>query len=237
MKRVIGIVPKAQRFQQNTTNFDDVYYLGNNYIKRIEETGMIPVCLAPNDGWLSEDALALCDGFVAQGGKCMQPYHFQVVHHAFTQGKKYLGICLGMQLLHRYLCMRRYVLEHEIPGDLCKNIIDILESKGAVAGKLESIEGHRSAQMPRGEEDAAKHDVDIVPGTLLHQLMGANTMRGATYHNWRVVELCEDETVNAWSTDGTGTVEGIECGPNLLGVQFHPEVDDRLPELFRFLSK
>ena len=237
MKKVIGIVPKAYGFQQNITNFDDVYYLGNNYIKRVEEAGMIPICLAPNDGWLAEDALELCDGFVVQGGKCMQPYHFQVVHHAFTQQKKFLGICLGMQLLHRYLCMRRYVLDHKIPGDLCKNIIAILESKGAVAGKLESVAGHCSTKMPRGEEDSAKHDVDIVPGTLLHQLMGADTMRGASYHNWRVFDLCEDETVNAVSTDGTGTIEGIECGHNLLGVQFHPEVDHKLPELFRFLSE
>ena len=237
MKKVIGIVPKSYQFSRNVTNFDDVYYLGNNYVKRIEEAGMIPVCLAPNDGWVSEDALELCDGFVAQGGKAMHPYHFQVIHHAFVNGKKYLGICLGMQLLHRYLSMRRYVLDRNIPGDICKNIIETLEMQGVVAGKLESIEGHRSAQMPRGEEDAAKHDVDVVPGTLLHRLMGTTTIRGATYHNWRVVDLCDDETVNAWSTDGTGTIEGLESGDNLIGVQFHPEIDGCLPELFRFLSE
>lgn len=237
MKKIIGIVPKSYQFSKNTTNFDDMYYLGNNYVKRIVEAGMTPICLAPNDGWLSEDALELCDAFIVQGGKCMHPYHFQVVHHAFTYGKKYLGICLGMQLLHRYLSMRRYVLNHNIPGDICENIVDILNTQGVVAGRLESVAGHRSEKMPRGEEDAAKHDVDVVTGTLLHRLMGATTIRGATYHNWRVVDLCEDEIVNAWSTDGTGTIEGIECGNHLIGVQFHPEVDGNLPELFRFLSE
>lgn len=237
MKKIIGIVPKAKRFSNNVTNFDDVYYLGNNYIKRIEEAGMIPICLAPNDGWVSEDALELCDGFIVQGGTCIHPYHFQVVHHAFEHGKKYLGICLGMQLLHRYFAMRRYVLDHEIPGDICKNIIDILSTQGVVAGRLDRIEGHRSEKMPRGEEDAAKHDVDIVPGTVLHRLMGKSSIRGATYHNWRVVDLCDDVTVNAWAADGSGTIEGIEHGRNFLGVQFHPEVDDRLPDLFRFLSE
>lgn len=237
MKKIIGIVPKAYRFSRNVTNLDDMYYLGNNYIKRIVEAGMTPICLAPNDGCLSEDALELCDGFIVQGGKCMHPYHFQVVHHAFIHGKKYLGICLGMQLLHRYLAMRRYVLDRNISGDICKNIIQILETQGVVAGRLESIEGHRSEKMPRGEEEAAKHAVDIVPGTILHRIMGSTTIRGATYHNWRVVDLCEDEIVNAWSTDGTETIEGIECCDNLIGVQFHPEIDDKLPELFRFLSE
>ena len=45
----------------------------------------------------------------------------------------------------------------------------------------------------------------------------------------------DELTVNAWSVDGTDTIEGIENGSNILGVQFHPEVDDKLPEIFKFL--
>ena len=62
-------------------------------------------------------------------------------------------------------------------------------------------------------------------------------MAGATFHSWRVVDPIDELKVNAWATDGSGTIEGIEFGENILGVQFHPEVDDKLPELFRFLSE
>ena len=237
MKKVIGIVPKSRKFLPEETNYNDLYFLGNNYVKRIEEAGMIPVCIAPVDGRINEDALRLCDGFLAQGGQCMLPYHFQVIHHAFTDGKRYLGICMGMQLIHRYFAMRNYVQQQGISGDICESIIDILGKHGVRAGYLKQVEGHRYETMPRGMEDAAKHDVDVVPGTVLHRLMGRDSIRAASYHNWRVVEPVNGLTVNAWASDGSGTIEGIENGDNILGVQFHPEVDDKLPELFRFLAE
>ena len=236
LKKIIGIVPKSEKFDPEQTNYKDVYYLGNNYVKRIEEAGFLPVCIAPVDGWISEDALNLCDGFIAQGGQRMRPYHFQVIHHAVANRKRYLGICLGMQLIHRYFAMRKYVLDRNLSGDICENIIDILAKQGVVAGHLERVEGHRMDPAPRGMEDAAKHNVDIVPGTMLHRLMGKSTIRGASYHNWRVKDPIDELKVNAWASDGSGTIEGIEYADNILGVQFHPEVDDLLPELFQFLK-
>jgi len=44
-------------------------------------------------------------------------------------------------------------------------------------------------------------------------------------------------TINAWSAKGDGVVEGCEYGDNLFGVQFHPEVDGLLPEIFAFLTE
>lgn len=237
VKKIIGVVPKSEKFLLNETNFNDVYYLGNNYVKRVAEAGAIPICIAPVDGRISEEALEMCDGFVVQGGKNMHPYHFRVIHHAVTTGKKCLGICLGMQLIHRYFALRNYVLAQNISGDICENIIDIYRNQGPVAGRLERVEGHRAEIMPRGKEDGAKHAVDIVPGTVLHRLTGRNTIRAATYHNWRVVDPVDGLTVNAWAADGSGTIEGIENGDNILGVQFHPEVDALLPELFAYLTE
>lgn len=237
MGKIIGIVPKGQRFDPEASNQNDLYYLGNNYAKRLEEAGLIPICLAPVDGKVSEDALNLCDGFLAQGGQCMLPYHFQVIHHAVTNGKRYLGICLGMQLIHRYFAMRNYVLQQGLPGDVLENIIEIFFKQGLRVGCLEKVDGHRYDIMPRGMEDKAKHDVDVVPGTVLYQLIGKDRMRAASYHNWRVVDPVDDLKVNAWASDDSGTIEGIENGDNVLGVQFHPEMDDKLPELFRFLTE
>lgn len=237
MKKVVGIVPRGVLFEPEKPGTSDLYYLGNNYAKRVQEAGAIPVCLAPVDGRISPEQLAMCDGFVVQGGSQMWPYHFQVIHHAVTTGKKYLGICLGMQLIHRYYAMRKMVQDMGLAGPVDENIIQLFCEKHIGEDLLHRVEGHRRTGITRENTDAVKHDATVVPGTILHRLLGADTVRAASFHNWRVENPMEDLNVNAWATDGTDTIEGVENGSNVLGVQFHPEVDDLLPEIFKFLTE
>ena len=62
-------------------------------------------------------------------------------------------------------------------------------------------------------------------------------MRAASFHYLNTPPAQELVTINAWSAKGDGVVEGTEYGDKVLGVQFHPEVDDLLPELFKFLTE
>jgi len=236
MPKIIGIVPKGERFDPEGSNHNDVYYIGNNYAKRIQEARLIPISLAPVDGWVDERVLELCDGFIAQGGKAMQPYHYQVLHHAFTRKKKYLGICLGMQLIHRYYGMRMYLEGKGISDNIPAQIVHTLKREGPSAGFLEQVVGHRAKPAPRGLEDESKHNCDVVPGTLLYSILGRDQFRSCTFHSWRVKDPHPDLKVNAWACDGSGTIEGIEYGDYILGLQSHPEVDDLLPEIFTFLA-
>jgi len=120
---------------------------------------------------------------------------------------------------------------------LIKAICAYLEEQGPNFSVQEKIPGHRSESMPRGNEDVAKHDVNIVPGTLLHRVLGRDTMRIASFHDLNTPPTQKLVTINAWSAKGDGVVEGTEYGENILGVQGHPEVDELLPELFRFLTE
>ena len=233
-KKVIGILPKGILFDPEKPN---TYTLINNYTKRVLEAGCIPVCLAPVDGRITQEQLDMCDGFIAQGGTQMWPYHFQVIDHCYNTGKKYLGICLGMQLIHRYYAMRKIVGEMHLEGSLVENIIDQFYNKDVGHNLLHAIEGHWYDKKYGNNTDLAKHDVDVVPGTVLHRLLGRIQIRGGSFHHWRVEDPVEELTVNAWATDGTGTIEGVENGSNILGVQFHPEIDDMLPEIFKFLTE
>ena len=81
----------------------------------------------------------------------------------------------------------------------------------------------------------AKHDVNIVPGTLLHRVLGRDTMRITTFHNLSTPPEQTLVTVNAWSAKGDNVVEGTEYRDHILGVQGHPEADTCLPQLFQFL--
>lgn len=235
MRKVIGIVPKGKLWKMEESNFSDVYEVGDNYCKRVREAGAIPVAVTPVDGRLSDEALALYDGYVVQGGSTFYPYHYQILHDAVENGKRYLGICLGEQLIQSYFTMRRAVEEQGYEGSLIEAILAFRKAQGGKYSTLEKVEGHRAGRVARGSEDEAKHDVHVVPGTILHQLVGRETVRAASYHDLHVPAHRTCLTVNAWSAKGDDVVEGVELAPNILGVQFHPEVDGLLPELFAFV--
>lgn len=236
MKKIIGIVPAA--FIGETENsFNDWYKLGNNYVKRIVQAGGIPICLAPSDNWLTEEALALCDGFVVQGGREFYPYHYQIIHHAVTHGKRYLGICLGQQLIYVYFELKRRLEEQGFEGDLVHAICDYIAAQEPDFTVQIPAVNHLSEFPPRGSEDLAKHDVEIVPGTLLHRVLKRDTMRIASFHRLCTPSAQTLVPINAWSANGDGVAEGTEYMDHILGVQGHPEFDDLLPELFDFLTK
>ncbi len=235
MKKRIGVVPKSLLFDMTQSNMSDVYHLGNNYCKRVYEAGAIPLCVTPIDNWVPEESLALFDGYLVQGGAEYYPYHFQIVHDAVVNHKPYLGICLGEQLIYAYFTLRQMVQERGYQGDLVKAICSLLEELGPSFSVLEPVPGHRSMRPDRGNENAAKHDVSVVSGTILHRLLNRTTVRAASFHNLHVPPSQKLLTVNAWSADGA--VEGVEYADHMLGVQFHPEVDDTLPEIFTFLTQ
>ena len=237
MARVIGVVPAANLGDLEKSNMSDFYKLGNNYTKRVVEAGAIPVGVAPVDNWLPEEALKVFDGYIVQGGAEFYPYHFQIIHDAVVNHKRLLGICLGEQLIYVYFALKKMVEEQGYEGDLVKAICDLREKNGPDFSVLQAIPDHRSGPMTRGGEDAAKHDVNVVPGTILHRLLGREKVRAASFHNLNVPPAQTLVTINAWSAKGDGVVEGCEYGDNLLGVQFHPEVDTLLPEIFTFLTE
>ena len=237
MKKLIGIVPKGMLFDMEKSNFSDVYHVGNNYAKRVAEAGGIPLSIAPVDGYVTEEMLEPFDGFIIQGGHRFWPYHYQVMHHAAVHGKKVLGICLGHQLIHGYFNIRNLAEKLGLHGDMGEITYRLLRDPGVDCDPLERVMGHRSEAMPRGQEDIAKQDVDIVPGTLLHQLLGKDKIRAASFHDYRITPPLDCITINARAADDPNTIEGIEYGDNFLGVQFHPEVDTELANIFTFLTK
>ena len=237
MKKWIGLVPKYKVGDPEKSCMTDYILVGHTYAERISETGCTPIALVPVNGWLTEDALNACEAFLVQGGQAFYPYHFQVVHHALTHHKKYLGICLGEQLIYAYFELRRRVEEQGYEGDLVKAICDYRNNQLKGASVLVSVSGHYAELPARGQEDSAKHDVKIVPGSLLHRVLGRDTMRLCTFHKGSIPAKQTLLSINAWPVSGERVVEGVEYGDNILGVQGHPEADALLPELFRFLAE
>ena len=111
-----------------------------------------------------------------------------------------LGICGGQQLLHVAL-----------GGTLIQHIPD------AINNPLE-----HEQKNPRNETG---HSVTIVPGTLLHDIVGRDEIEVNSAHHQAAKDEPAPLIVNARSSDGV--IEGIEGREQTfcLGVQWHPEFE------------
>jgi putative glutamine amidotransferase len=194
------------------------YALRQNYTDAVIAAGGLPVAL-PHASALAAAYLDAIDALIVTGGAFdVDPAIYgdterhatvtlkagrTVAEVALTQGalarnRPVLGICGGEQLLAVVL-----------GGSLVQHIPD------SVTDALE----HEQTN-PRHERG---HAVAIVPGTLLHRIVGATEMQVNSAHHQAVRDPGPHAVVNATAQDGV--VEGVEdtryrfC----LGVQWHPE--------------
>ena len=95
----------------------------------------------------------------------------------------------------------------------------------------EPVDGHWSGHITRDSVDSFKHPIHVVPDSRLARLTGRETIFGASMHNYRITHPAEALTVAGRTDDGT--IEALEFGEQMLGVQFHPEADDQNDALFQ----
>ena len=194
------------------------YALRTNYLDAVAATGGLPIAL-PHNAELAEEFLDRIDALVVTGGAfdvdpglygdgarhdtvilkaSRTQAELALVQGALARNLPVLGICGGEQLLAVAL-----------GGTLIQHIPD------AIAGALD-----HEQKTPRNEPG---HEVAVVPGTLLHRIVGSATMNVNTAHHQAVRAPGPRAIVNA--TAGDGVIEGIEEASYrfCLGVQWHPE--------------
>ncbi|WP_215745320.1 gamma-glutamyl-gamma-aminobutyrate hydrolase family protein [Gluconobacter sp. P1C6_b] len=189
--------------------------LRENYLTAVSDAGGMPVCLGYDCD--AEALMARLDGLIVTGGAFDvdpalygEPAHpmtsprpartaaeLALLRAALAQGKPVLGICGGMQLL-----------AVEAGGTLIQHLPE--EQPGAL---------QHEQPNPRHEPG---HDVEIVPGTKLAQIVGADRMAVNSSHH-QAVRDPGAARICARAPDGT--IEAIELeGPGFaIGVQWHPE--------------
>ena len=193
------------------------YALRQNYADAITASGGLPVGLPHNDQ--AEAYLDRIDALVVTGGAFdVDPSMYgdtdthttvslkvgrtaaemALVRGALARGKPILGICGGEQLLAVAL-----------GGTLIQHIPD-------------SVPDALAHEQPNPRHEAG-HEISIVPGTLLHRIVGASHMAVNSAHHQAVRSPGPRAVVNATAPDGV--IEGIEDPSRrfCLGVQWHPE--------------
>ncbi len=217
---VIGLTPDREEAGAYSYAKFPWYALRENYLGSIARAGGLPVAL-PLETDLIADIVARIDGLVLTGGAfdvdpalfgdhsrhrtvTVKPrrtdFEMAIIAAALEADLPVLGICGGEQLLNVAL-----------GGTLIQHIPD--EIPGALA--------HEQTN-PR---DEPSHEVVIVEGSRLHDIVGASKMEVNSAHHQAVKDVGPGLAVNARAPDGV--IEGIEDPGRrfCIGVEWHPEFE------------
>ncbi len=197
------------------------------YVDAVRRAGGIPVILPPLTPGDELELLRRVDGIVLSGGDDIDPrplggeLHEQAspMHPRRQEGELALALAV---LAHRVptlgVCLGMQVLTVAAGGALHQHLPD--------------------AGYPNLLDHRAEHEVELMPGSRLQQIVGATRLRIVSHHHQGVARVPALLREVARSDDGV--IEGLEAvdGRFLVAVQWHPERSPEAPDterLFRAL--
>lgn len=220
---VIGVIYAAPHFERLTQRNEDPLA---PYRAALEAEGAVVLVIGQGmSEALVDEKLERMDGLLLPGGIDVEPSRYnepphpklektdaaldalewRALDHARAHSLPVLGICRGHQVINVYY-----------GGSLIQDIPAQHESETVVV--------HRNG--------IRTHDITLVEGALLRELLGADRYEVNTYHHQAVKDLAPGFRLSARTDDGI--VEAIESTGEvfILGVQFHPEkMLEEKPEL------
>jgi len=190
-----------------------------DYVRAVEAAGGLPVILAPGR---PDDALELAgriQGLILSGGADVDPAHYGERAHEtvtdVTPERDAFELALAREALRRdvptlAICRGQQVLNVALGGTLIQDI------PSSVSGAAD--------HDPERERWELAHEVRILPGSALRQVLGEDKVAVNSFHHQAVKDLGEGLVASAWSL-ADGVIEGIEAPGRrfAVGVQWHPE--------------
>lgn len=212
--------------------------LAQGYYMSVLEAGGTPVVIPSYD---NEKALVsildTLDGLVLSGGADIDPDYL---------GEEPLEcISVNPRRDAQELVLVRLAVERQIPIlGICRGIQMLT---AALGGKLyQDIKTQHGRPCIEHSQTIARglpsHDVKIEKDSLLHSLMGTETLAVNSFHHQAVKEIPQGFRVTATASDGI--IEGMESTAfrPILGVQWHPEcfileADRTMMPIFNWLTE
>jgi putative glutamine amidotransferase len=215
-----------------TIGYDDrragIYELRQEYVGSVEEAGGLPFILAPGKPGDAPAILDRLDALLLSGGSDIDPelygrpphpklgrvvrerddFELALCREALRRDMPILAICRGQQVLN---VATGGTLLQDLPSDL---------------GSMD--------HDPRRKRWEVAHEVRVIAGTHLRDILGRETVLVNSFHHQAVENPGEGVVVSARSVKDD-VVEGIEMPGRgfVVGVQWHPESFWRRPVGFR----
>jgi putative glutamine amidotransferase len=194
------------------------YALRQNYADAIVAAGGLPVAL-PHDAALAADYLDRIDALVVTGGA------FDVDPALYGEGDRHATVTLKEGRTAAELALTQGALARDLPVlGICggEQLLAVALGGSLVQHIPDSVANALEHEQPNPRHEPG-HPVAVVPGTLLHRIVGATEMRVNSAHHQAVRAPGPHAVVNATAPDAV--IEGLEDARYrfCLGVQWHPE--------------
>ncbi len=194
------------------------YALRQNYADAIVAAGGLPMAL-PHDAALAADYLDRIDALVVTGGA------FDVDPALYGDGDRHATVTLKEGRTATELALTQGALARDLPVlGICggEQLLAVALGGTLVQHIPDSVAGALEHEQPNPRHEPG-HPVAVVPGTLLHRIVGALEMRVNSAHHQAVRAPGPHAVVNATAPDTV--IEGLEDARYrfCLGVQWHPE--------------
>jgi putative glutamine amidotransferase len=217
---VIGVCAVRERARWSFWD-QDAHLVADSYVAPLQRAGGLAVLLAV-DTRAPLELLERIDGLLLIGGADVDPASYGAAREAATEfvypdrdafeialllgaierGLPVLGICRGMQVLNVAL-------------------------GGTLEQDLVAPDGSHPHRRVRGTFEGNDHTVELAPGSLAARSVGERLHVAHCHHHQAVQSLGSELVVSGRAEDDV--IEAIELadGRWVLGVQWHPEADDR----------
>jgi putative glutamine amidotransferase len=190
------------------------YAIRDSYFAAVYDAGGLPIGLPLLESAVG-DYLSHVQGVVIPGGDYPSPSRWYADGHGIPD--EHPRTVVNENLV-------REVLKTQIPLlAICAGHQELAAATGGllhwrVSQAVPGATSHRSTSPVQ-----VAHDVHITKGTLLHRLVGSDTIQVNSHHNEAVKSLGEGLVISGTAPDGV--IEAIEVPnhPFALGVQWHPE--------------
>lgn len=202
--------------------------LPGTYIDAVESVGGNPILLPPNQAHL-ESLLDVLDGVIFSGGGDIHPIHYNGEDHPTIYGvdddRDTFEIALAKLALMRKIpvlgiCRGMQILTVATGGNLIPHVPEVYGD--AIEHRLDN---------PRRP---IPHEIDVLPGSELVNLLGALRLDIVSWHHQAVRTASSAWKLAAISSDGvTEAIEHVSH-PWAIGLQWHPELSMGNPAHQRF---
>jgi len=227
---VIGICAVRERARWSFWD-QTAHLVADTYVSCVQRTGAIAVLL-PVDDRVPVELLDRIDALLLIGGADIDPsvygaeldsltestypdrdaFEIAMLRGAIERGMPVLGICRGMQALN--VALGGTLLQH-----------------------IPEVDGSNPHRRVVGSFEGTEHIVELEPGSLAARAAGEE-VHTARCHHHQAIDRLGDGLIVTGRARQDGLVEAIELndGAWVLGVQWHPETDER-SRLFASLTK
>jgi putative glutamine amidotransferase len=218
---VIGIC--AVRERARWAFWDQAAHLvADSYVAPIQRAGGVAVLLAV-DTRVPVELLDWLDGMMLIGGADLDPASYGAARDPATE-----SVYPDRDAFE--LAMARAAIERDVPVlAICRGMQVLnVAFGGTLEQNLIAADGSTPHRKVVGTFDGNEHTVKLAPGSLAADAVGEQVHIARCHHHQAVLDLGQGLVVTG-RAESDGVIEAIELADRrwALGVQWHPEADDR----------